>query len=283
VSFLASFDVEDWFHAENVRSSLPTSDWTRLESRVERNTNELLDLLAEVGAKSTFFVLGWIAAGYPALVRRIADEGHEVASHSELHRPLYDLSTEELVRDLARARETLEQLTGTPVLGLRAPNFSVNDHVLDCIAEAGYWYDSSVFAFRAHDRYGSVSTEIDPGAGIVEVRPGLLELPMSSVVVGRLSLPWAGGGYFRLLPYPLFRWGVRRRLSSTSWFMFYFHPWELDDREAPPSGLPRTRRFRAYVGRTRMRRDLRRLLHDFGSARIDETLRSLGYMPPERA
>jgi hypothetical protein len=99
-------------------------------------------------------------------------------------------------------------------------------------------------------------------------------------VIRGLSLPWAGGGYFRVLPYPLFRWGVRKRLRATSWFLFYLHPWELDDREPPPSGMPRQLKFRAYVGRGRMRRDVRRLLEDFGSARIDETLAALGYSPP---
>jgi polysaccharide deacetylase family protein (PEP-CTERM system associated) len=278
--FLASFDIEDWFHAENVQSSLPTSDWTLLEPRVEKNTHELLDLLAEAGVKSTFFVLGWIASRYPALVHRMVDEGHEVASHSDLHRRLYGLSTEELAADLSRARETLEQLTGARVLGLRAPTFSVDDRVLDCVARAGYWYDSSVFLFRAHGRYGRISTKIDPRTGIVEIRPGLLELPLSSLAVGRLVLPWAGGGYFRLLPYPLFRWGVRRRLGSSAWFMFYLHPWELDEQEVPPAAMPGLLRFRAYVGRERMRRDLRRVLREFGSARIDETLRALGYAPP---
>jgi polysaccharide deacetylase family protein (PEP-CTERM system associated) len=280
VTFLASFDVEDWFHAENVRPSLSTSDWNALESRVERNTHELLDLLADTGVKATFFVLGWIAGRYPALVRRIADEGHEIASHSDTHRRLYDLSSDELTAELARARETLEQVTGVPVRGLRAPTFSVNDHVLDRVAEAGYWYDSSVYAFRAHDRYGSISTAIDPQSGIVRIRPGLLELPVSTLVIRGLPLPWAGGGYFRVLPYPLFRWGVRKRLRATSWFLFYLHPWELDDRETPPAGMPRHLRFRAYVGRGRMRRDLRRLLEDFGSARIDETLAARGYSPP---
>ena len=280
--FLATFDVEDWFHAENLLSSLPTSDWSRLEARVERNTNELLDLLSEARVKSTFFVLGWIAARYPALVRRIVDEGHEVASHSDLHRRLYDLSPEELYADLARARETLEEITGAPVLGLRAPTFSVSDRVLDCVARAGYWYDSSVYTFAAHDRYGQISTRLDPRLGVAEIRPGLLELPISRVVLSRVALPWGGGGYFRLLPYPAFRWGVRRRLSSSELFMFYLHPWELDDQEAPPAGLSRKLRFRAYVGRTRMRRDVRRLLADFGSARIDETLRALGYTPPTR-
>jgi polysaccharide deacetylase family protein (PEP-CTERM system associated) len=263
-----------------VRTSLTTSDWNELEPRVERNTHELLDLLGETGARATFFVLGWIAARYPALVRRIVDEGHEVASHSDTHRLLYGLSGDELTADLARARDALEQLTGAPVRGLRAPTFSVNDHVLDRVAEAGYWYDSSVYPFRAHDRYGSVSTAIDPQSGVVEIRPGLLELPVSTLPIGGLALPWAGGGYFRVLPYPLFRWGVRRRLRATSWFLFYLHPWELDDRETPPSGMPRQLRFRAYTGRGRMRRDLRRLLDEFGSARIDETLAALGYSPP---
>lgn len=278
--FLASFDIEDWFHAENVTSSLPTTDWDRLEARVERNTHELLDILGETGAKSTFFVLGWIARRYPRLVRRIVDEGHEVASHGDSHRRLYGLTREELIRDLERARETLEQLAGVRVWGIRAPTFSIDDSVLDCLAEAGYWYDSSLFSLKAHDRYGRLSEMIDADAAVVPVRNNLLELPMSQVNVGPLKLPWAGGGYFRLIPYRLFRLGVASRLRSKSWFMFYFHPWELDREEVPPAGMSRVLRFRAYVGRGRMRHDLKRLLAEFGSARIDLTLRALGYGPP---
>jgi polysaccharide deacetylase family protein (PEP-CTERM system associated) len=278
--FLASFDVEDWFHAENAKPWLPTTDWTRLESRVERNTHRLLDILADMNVTSTFFVLGWIARTYPRLVRRMVEEGHEVASHTDAHRLLYGLSRSELVRDLASARDALEQVVQRPVLGIRAPAFSIDDRVLEGIAEAGYWYDSSVYSFRAHDRYGSVSTAIDPRAGVVEIRPGLLELPVSTLVIGRIVLPWAGGGYFRIVPYPLFRRGVTRRLSTSSWFLFYFHPWELDDREVAPGGMPRHVRFRAYVGRSRMARDLRRLLAEFGSERIDRALRSLGYEIP---
>jgi len=277
--FLASFDIEDWFHAENIKPSLPTSDWNCLESRVERNTHELLDILAQAQARSTFFVLGWVARRHPGLVRRIAAEGHEVASHTDAHHPFYDLSRRELVADLARARDTLEQLTGTRVLGVRAPAFTITDEGLDCLAEANYWYDSSFYAFRLHDRYGRLATTIDPEQPVVEVRAGLLELPMTRLVLGPLALPWAGGGYFRLIPYALYRRGVARRLKTRSWFMFYFHPWELDDEEVPPPRLPRWMRFRAYTGRKRMRRDLRSLLQEFGSARIDDTLRSLGYQP----
>jgi polysaccharide deacetylase family protein (PEP-CTERM system associated) len=278
--FLASFDVEDWFHAANLGRSVGNADWATLEGRVERNTHELLDMLADVGAKSTFVVLGWVARTYPQLVRRIVDEGHELASHTDLHRQLWSLPAHELAQELTHSRESLEQAGGTRVLGVRAPNFSISDDVLDAIARAGYWYDSSFFSLRAHGRYGRLSQDVDPDAAVTAVRHGLLELPMSRLQVGPAALPWAGGAYFRLIPYPLFRAGVRRRLRRESWFMFYFHPWELDHEEAPPPGLARARRVRSYAGRRRMRADLRRLLAEFGSRRIDETLRSLGYAPP---
>jgi len=278
--FLASFDVEEWFHAENLKAALPTNDWTRLESRVEANTHELLDALADAGAKATCFVLGWVARQYPALVRRMVAEGHEIASHSDTHQRLYSLSRADLAEDLRRARDTLEQLSGTRVWGIRAPMFSISDAVLDHLAEVGYWYDSSFYDFKAHDRYGQLATAIDPEQAVAEVRPGLLELPMSRVSIGPAALPWSGGGYFRLIPPRLYRWGVRRRLAQRSWFMFYFHPWELDTGETPPPNLSRGLRFRAYVGRGRMRRDLRVLLRSFGSSRIDQTLRRMGYLPP---
>jgi polysaccharide deacetylase family protein (PEP-CTERM system associated) len=278
--FVASFDIEDWFHAENVLSSLPTKNWDRLEARLEPNAHALLDLLAELELEATFFVLGWAARRYPAVVRRIASEGHEIASHTDMHHRLYRLSRDKLVEDLSRARGTLEELTGERVLGVRAPTFSISDEVLDTLAECGYWYDSSYFALRGHDRYGRLATPIDGSQDVVEVRPGLLELPMSRLRAGPISLPWAGGGYFRLIPYSLYRRGVARRLRSTSWFMFYLHPWELDADEVPPTGMRRVARFRAYVGRERVGEDLRRLLGEFGSTRIDRALQRLGYRPP---
>lgn len=280
--FLASFDIEDWFHAENLKAHLAGADWTTLEGRVERNTNRLLDIVGEAGVHSTFFVLGWVARRYPDLVRRMVAEGHEVASHSDRHLRLYDLDHTALVADLTTARDVLEQLAGARVWGIRAPVFSISDAVLDCLEECGYWYDSSYFAFGAHDRYGRLHTPIDPAQPVVQVRPGLLELPMSCVRVGA-QLPWAGGGYFRMIPYAVFRWGVARRLSRRGWFMFYFHPWELDVHDAVPPGLPRAVRFRTFAGRGRMDRDLRRLLAEFGSQRIDQTLRSRGYSPPGEA
>ena len=277
---MATFDIEDWFHADNLAEVLPRGDWEAFEPRVQRNTEDLLDLLGETGATATFFVLGWIARRYPRLVRRMVDEGHEVASHSDRHRHLYAMSSAELRRDLAAARESLEQVTGRPVLGIRAPSFSISDSVLDCLAEAGYWYDSSLYAFGAHDRYGRLTNQPDADQAVVEIRPGLLELPLSRVQCAGAVLPWSGGGYFRIIPFPIYRWGVRRRLARRQWFMFYFHPWELDAGEKVPSGLRPVRRFRAYVGRHRTAHDLRRLIGEFGSCRIDETLRSMGYSPP---
>lgn len=278
--FIASFDIEDWFHAENLRPSLRDADWNGLESRVERNTHEILDILAEVDAKATFFVLGWIARRYPDLVIRMTREGHEVASHTDRHFALHRLNRADLMNELIRSRDTLEQIGGVPVRGVRAPMFSISDAVLDAVAEAGYWYDSSYFAFGAHDRYGQLSERVDPEQPALEVRPGLLELPMSRLQAGPLALPWAGGGYFRLIPYPIYRAGVAHRLDNCGWFMFYFHPWELDHQELPPAGLGPLMRFRAYVGRARMRRDLRRLLGEFGSIRIDDALRARGLTDP---
>ncbi len=278
--FLATFDIEDWFHAENVRSSLPTSDPDSLEGRLEPNAHALLDILADADARSTMFVLGWVAERYPDIVRRIVADGHEVASHTHLHRNLNRLSRDEVVRELAQAKDALEQVTGVAVRGVRAPNFSISDDVLDVLAEAGYWYDSSYFGFEQHDRYGRISTTIDAHAPVVEIRPGLLEIQMSRVPVGPLMLPWAGGAYFRLIPYPVFRRGVAKRLRSTFWFTFYLHPWELDAEETAPPGMARSLRFRAYTGRRRMGRDLQRLIAEFGSSRIDEALRDWGYVAP---
>jgi polysaccharide deacetylase family protein (PEP-CTERM system associated) len=281
--FVASFDIEDWFHAENVRGSLPTHDWDQLESRLEPNVHELLDILAAAQARSTFFVLGWVADRFPGVVRRIVDEGHEVASHTYLHRNLNQLPPDEVKEELHRSKDRLEQVAGSAVRGVRAPNFSISDVVLDLIAEAGYRYDSSYFGFEQHDRYGKLSTAIPPGEPVTEIRPGLLEIQMTRVAIARRQVPWAGGAYFRLIPYPVFRWGVAKHLRSNPWFTFYFHPWELDPDEVPPAGMPRALRFRAYTGRRRTRRDLRRLVSEFGSTRIDEALRGLGYLPSDGA
>ena len=146
--FLASFDIEDWFHAENVRGSLPTHDWDQLESRLEPNVHELLDILAAAQARSTFFVLGWVADRFPGVVQRIVDEGHEVASHTYLHRNLNQLPPDEVREELRRSKDRLEQVAGSEVRGVRAPNFSISDAVLDLIAETGYQYDSSYFGFE---------------------------------------------------------------------------------------------------------------------------------------
>ena len=269
---------KDWFHAENVRASLPTHDWDRLESRLEPNVHELLDILAAARVRSTFFVLGWVAERYPAVVQRIVDDGHEIASHTYLHRNLNQLTPDEIKEELGRSKDRLEQVAGSEVLGVRAPNFSVSDLVLDLVAEAGYRYDSSYFGFTQHDRYGQISATVPPGATVTEIRPGLLEIQMTRVPIATIHVPWAGGAYFRLIPYPVFRWGVAKHLRSNPWFTFYFHPWELDPDEIPPAGMPRTLRFRAYTGRGRTRRDLRRLVTEFGSCRIDEALRGLGYL-----
>jgi hypothetical protein len=199
-----------------------------------------------------------------------------------MHHRLNLLPRRDLVTDLLRARDSLEQVTGERVLGVRAPNFSISQEVLECMAEVGFWYDSSFFAVRTHSRYGRLPSHVDPEASVAPAGPVLLELPLSRVRVAGAALPWAGGAYFRLIPYPLFRLGVARRLRTRSWFMFYFHPWELDAAETPPPNMSLALRLRAYSGRRRTPTDLRRLLAEFGTRRIDHTLRALGHTPPPR-
>src|SRR3989442_3720693 len=251
--FLASFDVEDWFHGIDhwfgTANPPSSTDWTPLEARVERNTHQLLDILAEAGARSTLFVLGWIARRYPALVRRMVAEGHEVASHTDMHRLLYTLSAEELVDDLARARDTLEQLTGAPVWGIRAPTFSISETGLRDLAEAGYWYDSSLFPFTAHRRYGKIPGVADPDQPVLELMPGLLELPMSRVAIGPLRVPWAGGAYFPLIPLRIVRRGVGPRTQGRCRFFFYFHPRGIGVRGSPPPGVRPLPKVRPYTPR----------------------------------
>src|SRR5215208_3531794 len=168
---------------------VPGAGWEGLEARVERNTHELLDILAAVGARSTFFVLGWVARRYPGIVRRIVDEGHELASHTDMHKHLSSLPARELQEELLRSRESLEQAGATRVRGVRAPNFSVNDQVVERMAEAGYWYDSSYFSVGAHRAYGRLSGDLDPDGAVIQLRSGLLELPMSRLRLGRMALP----------------------------------------------------------------------------------------------
>jgi len=230
-------------------------------------------MLAGSGSHATFFTLGWIAERHPALVRRIAKAGHEVASHGFGHERASGQSRDAFLADIRLAKAVLEDITGHEVTGYRAPSFSVgpgNPWAFDAIREAGYRYSSSVYPIR-HDHYGAPESP----RFAYEVRPGLLEVPVATVRLAKQNLPAGGGGYFRLLPYALSRWSIRRinavdRMPA----MFYFHPWEVDPDQPRVPNIPAKTRFRHYVNLRRMMPRLSRLVQDFRWDRVDRVFLS---------
>jgi polysaccharide deacetylase family protein (PEP-CTERM system associated) len=257
-----SIDVEDWFHVENLKRAIPRDTWDERQLRVERNTDRMLELLARRNTRCTCFVLGWVAERCPALVERIAAAGHEVASHGYGHEILTDLSPDEFRADVQRSKALLEDLTGKPVRGYRAPSFSITEWSIPILQELGFTYDSSVFPVLAHDRYGKLRGVV-AGEPVVELRPGFHEVCISCLTVGSRGLPWGGGGYFRLLPYGIFRRGVGRILDADEGYVFYFHPWEIDPGQPRVSGLSRLHGFRHYVGLERAEDRFSSLIGDF--------------------
>lgn len=260
-----SVDVEDYFHASALR--IPMERWDEQEQRVVRNTLELLEILSETGTKATFFVLGWLGEREPSLVRSIAREGHEIACHGYSHKLIYKQTRTEFSEETRRAKHVLEQIIGGPVHGYRAASFSIVDAskwALQVIAEAGFSYDSSIFPVR-HDRYGIPDADPKPHRLSLANGQELIELPATVVDVGPLRLPVAGGGYFRLYPYPFTRWAMRRVNSSGRPSIVYIHPWEIDTAQ-PRARVGVLTRFRHYVNIGKVRQRLRRLVRDFDFA-----------------
>jgi polysaccharide deacetylase family protein (PEP-CTERM system associated) len=264
-----TIDVEDYFHVSAFASLVPRENWDRLPCRVERNVDAILAMLAEHGTRATYFMLGWVAERYPALVRRIVEQGHELASHGFAHRRATEQNREEFREDVSRAKRLLEDISGVAVQGYRAPSFSIGQRnlwALECLSEAGYRYSSSIYPVR-HDHYGM------PGAPRFAFRPeggrGLLELPVTTVQYFNQNLPAGGGGYFRLLPYWVSRAWLRRvNAVDGKPCIFYFHPWEIDPQQPRFRGASALARFRHYLNLERTEARLRRLLKDFAWASI---------------
>ncbi len=264
-----SIDVEDWFQVENLKTAVPRDSWDSRELRVERNVDRILELMDQNNVRSTFFILGWVAERFPAMVGRIAEAGHEIASHGFGHELVYGLSHDDFREDLRRAKELIESASGAKVRGYRAPSFSITDWAIDILAEEGFEYDSSGFLTVAHDRYGKLEG-LEAGSPIAEIRDGFYEVCVSSLTFASRTLPWGGGGYFRLLPYPLFRWGVGRILKEMP-YTFYLHPWEIDP------GQPRVKvkpsfAFRHYNNLDRCEDRFSSLLKDFEWSTVGEVL-----------
>ena len=268
-----TIDVEDYFHVSVFDGVVPRERWASMESRVQANTERLLELFDEHAVKGTFFVLGWVAERYPQLVRTIVGRGHELASHGYAHRLIYTQTPDEFRQDVRRAKALLEDTGGVEVCGYRAPSFSVTERsmwALDVLMEERYRYDASIFPIR-HDRYGIPNAPRWPHH--VD-RPGgrIYEVPGSTVRLGGTNLPVAGGGYFRILPYAWTRWGLRRvNQSERQPAVFYLHPWEIDPDQPrlPASALGRFRHYR-NLHKTESR--LRALMRDFRFAPLNTVL-----------
>jgi polysaccharide deacetylase family protein (PEP-CTERM system associated) len=271
-------DVEDYFHVTALSASLPRTSWDRLEYRAERNTHRILEMFSANDIKATFFVLGWVARRSPQLVREIQAAGHEIASHGMTHELIYRQTREVFREETRDAKALLEDLCGQRVRGYRAASYSITPKslwALDVLVELGFQYDSSIFPVR-HDIYGIRGAARTPWH---HADSGMLEIPLTTVEVLGQRLPCAGGGYFRLLPYWLFRAGLRR-VNTTDALpgVFYFHPWEIDP------GQPRIKAnwrstFRHYTNLSSMEGRIGRLLRDFRWGRMDQVFASLTRQP----
>ena len=263
-------DVEDYFQVSAFACHIPRDQWEHLPCRVERNIDRILSLLDSHSAKATFFTLGWVAERYPTVVRNIVANGHELASHGYGHLRASDQTPAEFREDITRAKRILEDLGGVAVNGYRAPSFSINHHnlwALDVLGESGYRYSSSIYPIR-HDHYGM------PHAPRFAHHPrgeaGVMELPATTFNFFGRNLPASGGGYFRLLPYPVSRWMLGRvNAHDRQSAIFYFHPWEIDPEQPRQQGASVKTRFRHYVNLSRMEGRIARLLKDFQWDRMD--------------
>ena len=275
-----TFDIEEYFHAEAFARALRPDDWPGLASRVVDTTERLLDILDYADARATFFVLGWVAERYPALVQDIAARGHEIACHGYGHQMIQRQSRLEFAKDVQRAKTAVEDAAGAAVVGFRAPTFSVMRETLwslEVLWEAGFLYDSSIFPI-VHDRYGIPDAPRFPYRVPVMNGHGIAEFPLSTISILGRRLPIAGGGYFRLLPYTVTRRAIdhlNRREHQPA--IVYLHPWELDVHQ-PKVRVGWITRFRHSVNTASTEGKLLRLLRDFRFAPVRDILERAGLL-----
>lgn len=278
-------DVEDYFHVSAYAGVIGKSEWDKLPSRVERNTDKILSLLDEAGVKSTFFILGWVAEHRPQVVRRIAEAGHEVACHGLTHELIYRQQRGLFIEETTRAKQLIEDVAGAEVKGYRAASFSITRAsiwALDCLADLGFKYDSSIFPVR-HDRYGIPSAPRYPFRYRSESGESIIEFPLPCIKLGGWRMPVGGGGYFRIYPYALTRAALRRiNRRERQPFMFYSHPWEVDP-EQPVFDAGRLSNIRHRTNLHRAESRMRKLLKEFSFGTAHEVLRGISTPELNRA
>ena len=263
-------DVEDYFQVSAFENIISRDDWSSLECRIPQNIDRILEMYAEADVVGTFFILGWVAERFPEYLRRIADAGHEVASHGMVHSRVWDLGPEQFLADISDSKKLIEDASGRAVRGFRAASWSFDQRTPwahELLAEAGYDYSSSIYPV-SRDHYGIPDAPIAPFyiKGLE-----LLEIPASSTRFFGRNWPAAGGGFFRLLPYAASALLVKRVQSASGIpAMFYYHPWELDPGQPKVSGIGLKTRVRHYLNLTRFQPRLARLLREFSWGRMDD-------------
>lgn len=269
-----SIDVEDWFQVGAFENVIAQSDWDACECRVERNTDALLTMFDAAGIKATFFTLGWVAERYPALIRRIADSGHELGNHGQNHDRVFTFTPQQFAADLERSRKAIEDAAGVAVHGYRAPSFSINPNTPwahEVMAEQGYSYSSSINPIK-HDHYGW------PDAPRFAFHPlpdsELVEIPVTTAMLGKKRIAAGGGGFFRLLPYSYSRWAIRQVNADARPGIIYFHPWEIDPDQPRVANAPIKSKLRHYTNLDAMAGKLKRLMADFKWDRLDRIVES---------
>src|ERR1700722_8845363 len=279
-----TIDLEDYYQVSAFSDTLVVDQWDNYPSRVEHNTAKLLSILDEENARATFFTLGWVARKYPKLIKEIADRRHEIACHSNVHRSVYAMSADEFRADTLEAKKLLEDIIGAPVLGYRAPSFSITRNSLwayEILIELGFSYDSSVFPIK-HPNYGWPRAPRFPFM-IRTTGGAILEFPMPTLQLAGVRAPSGGGAYLRLLPYWFTRWALRyvnegEGLSAC----VYLHPWELDS-EQPRMQGSLSARLRHYFGLKGAEAKLRRMLLDFEVQPLNSWIDELNVEPSPRS
>jgi polysaccharide deacetylase family protein (PEP-CTERM system associated) len=266
-----SVDVEDWFQVGAFETVIARDAWETLPRRVELNTDRVLALFDKAGVKATFFTLGWVAARHPALIRRVADAGHEIASHGWDHQRVFNMDEKAFRADLDKAHKAIEDASGQSPTGYRAPSFSIDARTPwahPVLAEAGYAYSSSVAPVR-HDHYGWREAPRFAWRPVEGSR--LIELPVTTVDLAGRRFAAGGGGFFRLLPYCFSSWAIDRVNGRDERpAIFYFHPWEVDPEQPRVQDAPARSKIRHYTNLDVMEPKLLKLLHDHEWARTDE-------------
>ena len=262
-------DVEDYFQVSAFESNISRDTWDNLPCRVERNTDRILQLFSDHNVKATFFMLGWVAERYPELVRRIVNEGHELASHGYEHIRVTTQNPEEFLKDISKTKIILEDIGDCEIRGYRAASYSIGENnlwALEKLKEAGYQYSSSIYPVR-HDLYGM------PNAPRFAFKPfdnGILEIPVTTIEMYNIKIPVGGGGFFRLYPYFFSRWALQQvNNKDRRPGIFYFHPWEIDIEQPRQRNISFKTRFRHYLNLHKMEDRLRNLLRDFSWDRMD--------------